>query len=110
MAVPGVDPGIVPAIHAAPPQETFEIGVVGSAWMPGTRPGMTRGGCTNLTSTRISCASSIPRTAVRQAGEGLRSAKRSEIQAKRNEASGFVFAAFRRWFAPKTKLAISWFC
>jgi hypothetical protein len=26
--------GLDPAIHAAPPQETFEIGVVGSTWIP----------------------------------------------------------------------------
>ena len=30
--------GLVPAIHAAPTQETFEFGVVGSAWMPGAKP------------------------------------------------------------------------
>jgi hypothetical protein len=40
--------GLVPAIHAAPLQGTFEVGVGGSAWMPGTRPGMTRGGCKEL--------------------------------------------------------------
>jgi hypothetical protein len=42
---PRVMAGLVPAIHAAPLQETFKIGVVGSAWMPGTRPGMTVLGC-----------------------------------------------------------------
>jgi hypothetical protein len=36
--------GLVPAIHAAPLPETFEVGVLRTAWMPGTRPGMTRGG------------------------------------------------------------------
>jgi hypothetical protein len=33
--------GLVPAIHAAPLQTTFEVGDGFSAWMPGTRPGMT---------------------------------------------------------------------
>jgi hypothetical protein len=33
--------GLVPAIHAVPPQEAFGVVVVGSAWMPGTRPAMT---------------------------------------------------------------------
>jgi hypothetical protein len=33
--------GLVPAIHAAPLQETFEVRTAGWAWMPGARPGMT---------------------------------------------------------------------
>jgi hypothetical protein len=37
--------GLVPAIHAAPPQQTCEICGCGWVWMPGTRPGMTRKGC-----------------------------------------------------------------
>jgi len=37
--------GLVPAIHAAPLREFFKDGAVGSAWMPGTRPGMTSRGC-----------------------------------------------------------------
>jgi hypothetical protein len=44
----------------------------------------------------------IPRP---RAGERRTSAKRSEIQAKRNEAGGFVLAAFWRRFAPQTKPA-----
>jgi hypothetical protein len=36
--------GLVPAIHAAPSQNAFAIGRSGAAWMPGTRPGMTRVG------------------------------------------------------------------
>ena len=74
--------GLVPAIHAAPTQETFEIGVVGSAWMPGKRPGMTRGGCTNLTPTRISCASSIPRKAMPLGREGRAEGARSSEAVK----------------------------
>jgi hypothetical protein len=35
----------VPAIHAAPLRITFGIEPRGSAWMPGTRPGMTSVGC-----------------------------------------------------------------
>ena len=35
--------GLVPAIHAAPLLETFEVRRIGSAWMPGTRPSMTGG-------------------------------------------------------------------
>jgi hypothetical protein len=38
---PYVTAGLIPAIHAVPPQEAFGVVVVGSAWMPGTRPGMT---------------------------------------------------------------------
>jgi hypothetical protein len=37
--------GLVPAIHAVPLRESVKDGAVGSAWMPGTRPGMTSGGC-----------------------------------------------------------------
>jgi hypothetical protein len=37
--------GLVPAIHAAPLRETSEVGVFRTAWMPGTRPGRTRRGC-----------------------------------------------------------------
>jgi hypothetical protein len=37
--------GLVPAIHAAPLQITFDVGDGFSAWMPGTRPGMTCWGC-----------------------------------------------------------------
>jgi hypothetical protein len=33
--------GLVPAIHAAPLQTTFEVGNGFWAWMLGTRPGMT---------------------------------------------------------------------
>jgi hypothetical protein len=33
--------GLDPAIHAAPLRKIFGIFVRGSAWMPGTRPGMT---------------------------------------------------------------------
>jgi hypothetical protein len=40
--------GLVPAIHAAPLQETFEVGGLRSAWMPGTSPGTTRQGCKRL--------------------------------------------------------------
>jgi hypothetical protein len=40
----GVLAGLVPAIHAAPLQETFEVGGFRTAWMPGTSPGTTRGG------------------------------------------------------------------
>jgi hypothetical protein len=35
--------GLVPAIHAEPLQETFEVGGFRTAWMPGTSPGTTRG-------------------------------------------------------------------
>jgi len=34
--------GLVPAIHAAALRQSFGIGARGWAWMPGTRPGMTR--------------------------------------------------------------------
>src|ERR1700722_19057290 len=44
----GVLAGLVPAIHAAPLQETFEVGGFRTAWMPGTSPGTTRGGRTAL--------------------------------------------------------------
>ena len=38
--------GLVPAIHAATKlRQTSKVSVLGTAWMPGTRPGMTRGGC-----------------------------------------------------------------
>src|ERR1700722_13138046 len=49
--------GLVPAIprrmrsirpHAAPWQETFEVGGFRTAWMRGTSPGTTRGGCMRL--------------------------------------------------------------
>jgi hypothetical protein len=40
--------GLVPAIHAAPLQRTIVVGVLSTAWMPGTRPGMTRGGCSDV--------------------------------------------------------------
>jgi hypothetical protein len=40
--------GLVPAIHAAPLSESFNQRSGGSAWMPGTRPGMTPAGCTEL--------------------------------------------------------------
>jgi hypothetical protein len=33
--------GLVPVIHAAPLQKPSEIGRSLTAWMPGTRPGMT---------------------------------------------------------------------
>jgi hypothetical protein len=45
---PGVLAGLVPAIHAAPLQETFEVDGLRSAWMPGTSPGRTREGCERL--------------------------------------------------------------
>jgi hypothetical protein len=38
---PDVLAGLVPAIHAAGLQPVSEEGVQGTAWMPGTRPGMT---------------------------------------------------------------------
>ena len=44
----GVLAGLVPAIHAAPLQETFEVGGFRTAWMPRTSPGTTRGGRTAL--------------------------------------------------------------
>jgi hypothetical protein len=40
----GVLAGLVPAIHAAPLQEAFEVGGFHTAWMPGTSPGTTREG------------------------------------------------------------------
>jgi hypothetical protein len=43
--LPRVMAGLVPAIHAAPLQTTVDVGDCGSAGMPGTGPGMTRGGC-----------------------------------------------------------------
>jgi hypothetical protein len=41
MTVPGFDPGIVPVIHAAPPQKLSSVSRRLTAWMPGTSPGMT---------------------------------------------------------------------
>jgi len=37
--------GLVPAIHAVPLHLIFQHCGPGSAWMPGTRPGMTLWGC-----------------------------------------------------------------
>jgi hypothetical protein len=39
--------GLVPAIHAAPLEEAFELGAFRAAWMAGTSPAMTGGdrGC-----------------------------------------------------------------
>jgi hypothetical protein len=53
--------GLVPAIHAAPLQETSEVGIRRTAWMPGTRPGRTRRGC----SARRATASLFPRKDLR---------------------------------------------
>jgi hypothetical protein len=36
--------GLVPVIHAAPLQKPSEVGRGFTAWMPGTRPGMTATG------------------------------------------------------------------
>ena len=35
--------GLVPAIHAMPLRDAFRNGAVGSAWMPGTIPGLDLG-------------------------------------------------------------------
>ena len=37
--------GLVPAIHAAPPRQTFQEGAGDPAWMAGTSPAMTRAPC-----------------------------------------------------------------
>ena len=37
--------GLVPAIHAAPLSRNMQFSIVGTAWMPGTSPGMTIRGC-----------------------------------------------------------------
>jgi hypothetical protein len=47
--------GLVPAIHAPPLQETFEVGGFRSAWMPGTSPGTTHQGCKRLELYNRSC-------------------------------------------------------
>jgi hypothetical protein len=61
--------GLVPAIprrmrsirpHAAPLQETFEVGGFRSAWMPGTSPGKTREGCERLKLYNRSCRTGQP--------------------------------------------------
>ena len=61
--------GLVPAIprrmrsirpHAAPLQETFEVGGFRTAWMPGTSPGTTRGGCVRLKIYTRSCRTGQP--------------------------------------------------
>jgi hypothetical protein len=61
--------GLVPAIprrmrsirpHAAPLQETFEVGGFRSAWMPGTSPGRTRQGCVRLELRTRSCRTGQP--------------------------------------------------
>jgi hypothetical protein len=40
--------GLVPAIHAVPLRSFFRNDASGSAWIPGTRPGMTTLGCKSL--------------------------------------------------------------
>src|SRR5580700_9292653 len=65
----GVLAGLVPAIprrmrsirpHAEPLQETFEVGGSRTAWMPGTSPGTTRGGCVRLKIYNRSCSTGQP--------------------------------------------------
>ena len=41
MAVPGLDPGIIPVIHVVKQIDVFRLAGNGAAWMAGTSPAMT---------------------------------------------------------------------
>jgi hypothetical protein len=67
--------GLVPAIHAAPLQGTFVVSAGGSAWMPGTRPGMTRGGCKERSNYNNFVSPDSPA----RSGEGLGVVRRANL-------------------------------
>jgi hypothetical protein len=64
-------PGLVPGIHADPLPPTLKVSCTGAAWMAGTSPAMTRKGCLDRKIPRISRTLQFPRTALREAGEGI---------------------------------------
>jgi len=67
--------GLVPAIHAAPLQETFEVGGFRTAWMPGTSPGKTRESCGRLRFCNLYCRTGQPR---HKAGHDVQDVQKAE--------------------------------
>ena len=91
--------GLVPAIprrmrsirpHAAPLQETFEVGGFRSAWMPGTSPGKTREGCERLKLYNRSC----------RTGQSWACPGHPKANAEHSSARRAVARNFRSWRLP----------